>query len=355
VGANARTHPASEPSTLAKGNFGTAPVALFYLMETPKSIASFEAHIDKIGLLVPTWYGVDKNGLVNGAPNPGVLRAAKVHELPVMPIISLTERARFHALLGNESAKKIMIARMIDEAKLQGYVGYQFDFENISWTDRDAFTELTKATAVALHEAGLKLSVAVCPNAPGHAGRGHFSKWMYEYWRGVYDIKELGDKYAADFISLMTYDQHTRWTPPGPVDGFPWVKEQLQYALRFVPKERLSLGIPLYGYRWYAGNPVKDDGSEASNIAAEYFDADEWQPMVRQYAIQLQWDPVDQESWFFFYRDQLREWAFVPDARSFKVRLALMKENGLAGFSAWVLGSEDPGIWNELPVVKRSK
>jgi hypothetical protein len=53
------------------------PVALFYLMETPKSTRSFEQNIDKIGLLVPTWYGVSKDGLVTGAPNPGVLAKAK--------------------------------------------------------------------------------------------------------------------------------------------------------------------------------------------------------------------------------------------------------------------------------------
>lgn len=346
-GAMAKPKPAAAAATPAPA---TGPVALFYLMETPKSVASFEAHIDKIGLLVPTWYGVDKNGLVNGAPNPGILAEAKAHGLPVMPIISLTVRPDFHALLGNEEAKKLMIARMIDEAKQYGYVGYQFDFENIAWTDRDAFSLLTKQTADALHAAGLQLSVAVCPNAPGHPGRGAFSKWMFEYWRGVYDIAAIGK--SADFISLMTYDQHTRWTTPGPVGGMTWVKENLDYALKYVPKEKLSLGIALYGYHWYAGNPVKADGTEASNISADYFDADEWQPLVKQYGIQVQWDPIDQESWFWFYRDQMREWAFVPDARSFKVRYDIAASSGLAGVSSWVLGSEDPAIWDVLPAAR---
>src|SRR4051794_5144960 len=75
------------------------PVALFYLMETPKSTRSFEEHIDKIGLLVPTWYGVSKDGLVTGAPNPGVLAQAKAARLPVMPIISLTDRPGLHQLV----------------------------------------------------------------------------------------------------------------------------------------------------------------------------------------------------------------------------------------------------------------
>ena len=53
-----------------------APTALFYMIETPKSMRSFTEHVDKIGLLVPTWYGVDAQGLVQGEPNPFVVQLA---------------------------------------------------------------------------------------------------------------------------------------------------------------------------------------------------------------------------------------------------------------------------------------
>src|SRR5260221_9626235 len=68
-----------------------APAALFYLMETPKSMRSFVEHADKIDLLVPTWYGVDDQGLVQGEPNPYVLQLASQKKLPVMPILSMTQ------------------------------------------------------------------------------------------------------------------------------------------------------------------------------------------------------------------------------------------------------------------------
>jgi spore germination protein YaaH len=90
--------------------FAKQPDALFYLMGTPKSLNSFVAHVDKIGLLVPTWYGVDDQGLVNGGPNPYVMDIAKEHRLPVMPIISMTAgRKGFHDLLHDETAKRHMI------------------------------------------------------------------------------------------------------------------------------------------------------------------------------------------------------------------------------------------------------
>lgn len=323
------------------------PTALFYLMETPKSMRSLVAHVDKVDLLVPTWYGVDAEGLVQGGPNPYVMQLAKQKQLPVMPILSMTAgREGFHKLLLNGPAQQRAIEALLTQAKLHGFLGYQFDFENIAWTDREAFTAFSQRTAQAMHQAGRQLSIALVPNAPGYAGRGAFSKWMWEYWRGVFDLKALGE--CMDFVSLMTYDQHTRWTTPGPVAGWSWTLEHLDYALQLIPKEKLSVGIPLYGYRWFAGNPVFG-AEERSNISADYIDADESFPLAKEYGAKIQWDADEHEAFYWFYRDQMREWVSMPDARAFRDRYELAKTRGLLGFSAWVLGAEDPAVWDVLP------
>jgi len=327
------------------------PAALFYLMETPKSMRSFVTHVDKIDLLVPTWYGVNAEGLVSGAPNPYALQLAKDKKLPVMPIISMTSgRDGFHKLLLDIPAQQRAIDVLLVQAKLHGFIGYQFDFENIAWTDGEAFTAFARRVAQAMHQAGRQLSIAVVPNAPGYAGRGAFSKWMWQYWRGVYDLKALGE--CMDFISLMTYDQHTRWTTPGPVAGWGWTLEHLDYALQFVPKEKLSIGIPLYGYRWFAGSPVFGT-EERSNISADYIDADESFPLAKEYGAKIQWDADEHEAFYWFYRDQMREWVSMPDARAFRDRYELAKKRGLLGFSSWVLGAEDPAVWDVLPKAAR--
>jgi len=61
---------------------------------------------------------------------------------------------------------------------------------------------------------------------------------------------------SVDLICLMTYDQHTRWTP-GPVAGWAWTTATSIYALSYGAREKLSLGIPLYGYHWFAGHTCK--------------------------------------------------------------------------------------------------
>jgi spore germination protein YaaH len=187
------------------------------------------------------------------------------------------------------------------------------------------------------------------PNAPGYPGQGAFAKWIYTDWRGAYDIAALA-KYV-DLVCLMTYDQHTRWTMPGPVAGWDWTVDNLNYALRTVPKEKLSLGIPLYGYHWYTGAPTKDSatGNEKPNPTADYIGVPNALQLAEAYGGKIQWDAEDHSAYFYFYRDQMREWIFFTDLRTFKDRYELVQKNGIQGFCSWVLGEEDPEIWKFLP------
>ena len=326
------------------------PVALFYLGTNPDSVRSFLAHYKQIDLVVPTWYEVDSDGLLTGEPDPTVLDLAHRDRLPVMPIVALFNKKGFHEFSANHEAWQRMNEAMVREARLHGYTGFQFDFENVSYLDRDALTALVKDSADALHKAGLQLSIATVPNAPGYpAGKGGFAKWIYTDWRGAYDIAELAK--SVDLLCLMTYDQNTRWTMPGPVAGWQWTVDNLDYALKVVPKEKLSLGIPLYGYHWYAGAPRIDkaSGEEQPNQQADYINADDVELLAKAYNAKVEWDPIDHSAYFWFYRDQMREWIFYTDLQTFQDRYELVKDRGLEGFCSWVLGAEDPEVWKYLP------
>lgn len=332
------------------GVFAQNPKALFYLTRNPSSVRSLLAHASQIDILVPTWYSVDADGLVSGGPNPLVLSTAKQIHLPVMPIVGNDgfNQAEFHKLLENPAAQRQMIAQLIDAAKTNGYTGFQFDFENVNWTDRDLLSAIVATTAGAFHEHGLQLSIAVVPGAPGHSGETGFGNWIYANWRGAYDLEALGK--AVDILCLMTYDQHTRYTSPGPVAGWNWTVANLDYALKAVPREKLSLGIPIYGYHWYAGTPAKPD--EKPNPTADYEPSQDAVDLAKQYGATVEWDSADRTAWFYFYRDDMREWVFFTDKRTFEERYNLVKERGLQGFCSWDLGEEDPTIWSALPAHK---
>jgi spore germination protein YaaH len=128
----------------------------------------------------------------------------------------------------------------------------------------------------------------------------------------------------------------------------------LDYALKFMPAQKLSLGIPLYGYHWFAGTPLKSDdkAGDKPNPSAEYIGTDDAVDLAKAYGGRIEWDSTDRAAWFYFYRADMREWIFFTDARTFRERYTLVKERGLQGFCSWVLGTEDPAIWDSLPAHK---
>ena len=327
------------------------PKALFYLTREPKSVRSFLAHADKIDVLVPNWYSIDASGLLSGGPNPLVLESARQHHVPVMPLVVNVGFAQedVHKLLVNTPIRQQMFNAMIRACKDNRYTGFQLDFENVNWTDRDTLSDFVRAAAVAFHKENLQLSIATIPNAPGFPGETGFSAWIYENWRGAYDLKAIAE--SVDLLCLMTYDQHTVWTVPGPVAGWAWTVANLDYALKVVPPQKLALGIPVYGYHWFSATPIKasDKTGDKPNPTADYISTDDALDLAKAYNGHLEWDTVDRSAWFYFYRNDVREWIFYTDVRTFRERYALVKDRRLYGFASWVLGTEDPEIWDLLP------
>jgi spore germination protein YaaH len=329
---------------------GAQPKVLFYMTDAPDSVRSFLAHADKIDILAPQMYETDGTGLVSGALNPAVAEWAKRKRVPVMPLIvnGGFNQPEMHKLLTSPAAQTAVITTLIAECRKHGWVGIQYDFENIALTDSEAYTRFVVEAASAFRRAGLQFSLAAVPRAEDYAGRGAYSRWMYANWRGAFDLAAIGK--VVDFVSWMTYDQHTRHTPPGPIAGMPWTERLMNYARQHVPKEKLSLGIPTYGRHWHAGAAGRgaEPGIQLSSITCANAAA-----LASQFKAQVEWDEREQAPWFWFERDNNREYVFFNNSASFRARYEYARKQGFHSVSVWVLGGEDPELWEALPVVTR--
>ena len=319
----------------------------FWMNNGKASVDSFLAHREKIDVISPTWYQIDVDGLVTGEPQPVVLKAAHEAHVAIIPLFALFDHVKIHTLIGDARAQDAMNAALVQECKENGYDGVNLDIEDVMWTDKDGLSALVKKTAEVLHREHLLVQIDVVPNAPGHAGETAFGKWIFAEWRGAYDLKALGE--AVDLLCLMTYDQHTHWTTPGPVGGWVWTKKNLEYALEFVPKEKISLGVAVYGYRWYAGDPGLDKAEKKPNVTADYISYENTMYLRDTYGGKAQWDEEERTPWFYITRDDMREWFFYTDRRAYMERYELAKKSGVAGVCSWVLGEEDPAIWAAIP------
>ncbi len=321
---------------------------LFYYTDNEQAFASFRANIDRIDIVAPHAYSVNEDGIVWGELDSRVLRLAREHGVRVMPYINQPgfNQEMLTRLLANPEARQRAIAWLLEECRRHDLYGIQFDFENISIDDRDAYTAFYQEAATALHAEGYRIAMAVVHRPDELPGPSRYHAWLYRNWRAGYDLEAIGR--IGDFVSIMTYSQHTRRTPPGPNASVAWDRDVIEYFSRFIPAEKLSLGIPTVSQHWY----TSQEDRITPEMARSYSATLTWQramALIERHDAELHWTDEHQVPYAFFSRGGTFEWIFMEDARSFRAKLDLIPEYGLRGFSVWVLGYEDPGIWDALP------
>ena len=341
------TLPVASPQSAASAQAIPRSDRLFYYVDREASWDSFAKHVDQIGIIGPQSFSVDSLGVVFGEVDPGLIRLAAQHGVRVMPLVvnENFNQVELHKLLIDSTAQTRAIDALVALCRRDKYWGIQFDIEDVSIADRDRFTGWYQAASRALRAAGFHISIAVVPRAGDLAGPTTYHRWIFDSWRGGYDLAALGS--VSDFVSWMTYDEHTRRTPPGPVAGLPWMTASVDYALRFIPAEKLSLGVPLYGTHWFVqADPLSPlragvSGASVSNAWGVH--------IIERAGGTVKWDDVQKASYGSAMVGDINEWVYLDDARSFAAQTDLAREKKLRGFSAWVLGTEDARIWDALP------
>jgi spore germination protein YaaH len=283
--------------------------------------------------------------VISGFLDPRVLSLAKANGIKVMPLIvnGGFDQKLLHDIISNPGARKRSIDMMLEYAKRYELAGWQFDLEHLSLTDRDYFTEYFKETATALHKAGLQLSAAVVHATDNVGGPSAYHLFLYENWRAGYAFKELSE--IGDFLSVMTYSEHTGRTPPGPVASPAWMEKVIKYLLaEGVAPEKISLGIPSYSAHWFA-DYTPEKGGFANGRSAKYSMV---QHLLGEFNAKAVWDEQAQVNRAVWDNDGVYEYLFIEDARSLKPKLDILKKYHLRGISVWVLGDEDPASWAVL-------
>ena len=324
---------------------------LFYYVDRESSYESLVANIDKIDILGPQVYTVDSLGIVFGSLDPRVKRLADEHGVKLMPLLVNEgfNQPALRKLLADTAARNRATQSLVRLCRDEGYWGIQFDVENVNIDDRDRFTSWYTEAANALHGAGCTISLAVVHRLSDEAGPTVLHRFLQDSWRAAHDLEALAK--VGDFVTIMSYDQHTRRTPPGPVSALPWMRDVIEYALQYVPPEKLSAGIPTYGRHWSTQADAGADRVQAGMRSINWSWAN---ALVERHGSTMQWDSTAQVPYAHFSNGGVWEWVFLENARSFASKLALVREKRLRGFSAWVLGGEDPEIWALLEPRARS-
>ena len=325
----------SIPSTLTQVVPGH--MVQMYYVNTDDGRASLMAHLGQIDVLSPAWYDANADGSITGYARRDVIDAAHASRVAIIPLIvnKDVDPGVGHAILADPNLRTALCGNLVKEAKAFGYAGFQLDFEQIPWTDRDLLTGLVKDCASAFHPAGLNLSIAVIPRMPGDDSATGSLLNYFRQWSGAYDFAALAK--AADFLSFMTYDEHNGVTPPGAVSGTPWMRQALEFSMQGVPPEKATLGLPTYYHDWTGIGYL---------TSSSYADA---MILAQQHGVTPAFDPIQEEMHFGYdaYGVHHELWIQSPD--TLRRKLPLMYEYGLKGISVWRLGFEDPLFWSLIP------
>jgi spore germination protein YaaH len=319
--------------TDAVGAIKPSYTRLFYFRDSSLARQSFFKHYNSIDIFAPQSYALDATGKLSGSIDPYILAFAHISNIKIMPLVTngAFSQASYQGILDNLAAQDIAIASLIDTAKTNGYYGWQIDFEQMNVTYRDKFSAFIKRASDEMKKNNLVLSVSVIARFSDNPVDYPNNLWTNLI--GVYDYASLAS--STDFVSVMSYDDPDS---KGPVVQFPWLRLVLDYSLKYIPADKLSLGIPLYYWQWNdtTGKLVGIGGNEGIDN------------VFKKHRVAVHYSTLQEEPYLTYKVGWRKYTIWYENARSVSKKINLITENKLNGFSAWALGLELPSIYNVI-------
>ncbi len=287
--------------------------------------ATFEQTLPYLSRLTIFGYGFTPEGnLISIRDLPLIEAALSQNVAPYMLLSSITEDGNFSGeraslLFRNRDVQNRVIAAVIDTMQRKGYQGLDVDFEYIPREDSEGFLEFLENATAQLHAAGYPVHVDLAPKTyddqPG---------LLYE----AHNYSEIGK--IVDTVLLMTYEWGYAYGPPLAVAPLDQVRQVVSYAVGEIPREKILMGIPNYGYDWTL--PF-EKGDKATNIGNQYAVR-----LAARYGAEIQFDQRA-ASPYFRYRDEQGRSHIVwfEDIRSIEAKYALLDEFSLLGSGYWTI------------------
>jgi cellulose synthase/poly-beta-1,6-N-acetylglucosamine synthase-like glycosyltransferase/peptidoglycan/xylan/chitin deacetylase (PgdA/CDA1 family)/spore germination protein YaaH len=356
-----RRDPAQLPSPLP----GIAPapvpvnastvVAGFYVDWEQSSRVSAEHNIGNLTHFVPEWLHLKPAGTRFADPNPNtrpfidarntddrttLTQLVRAHSVPIVALINNFTSPRgseagegnwdslaVHQIVSVPAARHNVVVRLRNWLVRNQLQGINIDFEQVSVDDRAALVQFMKELYAALHPLGLLVTQDIEIEGEG------------------YDMAALAR--WNDWVVPMFYDEHADGTPPGPVAGLDWTRDNLMQVLHSVPPAKIVMGVSNEGYNWIDTpgqmNPPSLGYQDAVMTAREsYPDAD-----IRLASGSLNptfsySEDVADPSGHLHHEDHV---VWMLDAVTVYNQLQIARPLGVRGAALWVLGQEDPSVW----------
>lgn len=262
----------------------------------------------------------------------------------------LHDNEKIEQFLKNDTAQSNFVAHtfsLIEERKLAG-INLDFEYSGIpAKTTVDSFASFVSMVSQTLKEKypALVVSVDITADAVKKSR--------------LYDVERLGRE--VDYVILMGYDFYRPSSsvagPVAPLTGKQIYEYDVTSAvidfLSVVPKEKLVLGIPYYGWDF----PTLDDslGSLVEKRQDEQVALASYKRvrrLIEEEDVELRFDTDSQTPWLIYHdpdTNGVRQ-VWYEDKESLAKKYDFVKKEDLAGIAIWALGydGEHEELWSLL-------
>lgn len=296
-----------------------------------------DAALPYLSYVTPFTYGIGEDGRLLPLGAGPILSAAGRHRTAaLMHLSTLTEagnfsNARSSLLLGSVELQETLLADVAETIEREGYYGLDIDFEFVYSGERTLYADFVRRAREKLNRTGHPVLVALAPKT-----RADQPGLLYE----AHDYALLGE--AANAVLLMAYEWGYTYGPPMAVAPIDRVRAVLDYAVSAVPREKIFLGVPLYGYDWPL--PYRQGQTRAESISPRYA-----VELAGRVGAEIAFDERAMAP-YFRYTDRagMEHEVWFEDARSIDAKLRLVREYGLQGVGYWNLMRDMPQNWTLL-------
>ena len=331
------THVPRRPHADEPGG-ATRPLSVgFYVTWDESSRQSLRQHIDQLDVVSPQWIALNGSlGPVSVTSDPqaeAIIASAK-NAPSVLPLVhnahdGLSDGPLADKLLLNPAARTALVTNLVNLAKIHGYGGFVFDFENLSPQALAQYPALVAQARAALKPMGREVWVSL------------------PFANPEYDLKRF--QAVSDTVVLMAYDQHwggdgqnAKSGQPGPPAGEDWFETNLEHDMAQLKPGHTVVALGDYGYDWTldkAGRAIKGDTEVFYEATQDAHDS-EAQVSLDDDALNPTFGYVDDAG--------AKHMVWFLDAATLFNEVKVADDYRPRGYALWRMGAEDPGVWNYL-------
>ena len=284
-----------------------------------------------VNVVSPTWFRLS-NSIGDFTSIANASYVSKAHELGIEVWALVTDvdsedmfgvQIDFVELLSSSANRKHLIDGLMAQADTYGLDGINIDFEKVRNDSGTHFVQFLRELAIETGKRNIVLSI---------------DNYVPTEYTAHYNRKEQG--IVADYLIIMGYDEHyVGGGEAGSNASIGFVEDGIMRTKEEVPADKIINAVPFYIRVWESGT----DGLKASTLtmAAQ-------QDWITRTGVSPVWSDEFCQNYAEYQSGDSLFQCWLEDTDSIRVKLQVMKVQGIAGVASWKLGIEDKAVWDAI-------